>query len=239
MKKSALCCIVITVGMVLVSTDVKAENFQGGLFFVVGSPKGAFSDNVDRNGYGVSVEGLYKKSGFPFGIGLDFMYMNYGSESRNERLSTTIPDLKVRVDNSNNIVGGNIVLRLQPIEGPVSPYIDGLFGFKYLFTETTIKEIKTLAADEEIASSTNFDDITLGYGIGGGVLVRVYISESSGPLQAPVSVYLDLKGRYMYGGDAEYLEEGSIQRVDGEVTYDVRKSRTDIMQYYFGVSVTF
>jgi len=41
------------------------------------------------------------------------------------------------------------------------------------------------------------------------------------------------------GSEADYLRKGSIIREGGDVIYDVKSSRTDLMLYQIGVAVSF
>jgi hypothetical protein len=53
------------------------------------------------------------------------------------------------------------------------------------------------------------------------------------------SLYLDLKARYLFGSEAEYLKEGSVIVENGRVTYDVSRSKTDLLQIHLGVMAYF
>ena len=215
----------------------KLGNF--GVHFTVASPQGEFRDNVDRNGYGISGNGMIGMGLLPMKLGLELGYVRYGSESRREPLSTTIPDVTVRVQNDNNIFLGHILLRVQPPLGPlvkVTPYIDGLIGFNYLFTETKIEDVDKFT---EVVSSTNFDDLTLSYGIGGGLMFKLADLGAPGPGLNIMGILLDIKVRYLYGGEAEYLKKGSIRRENGKVFYDATKSKTDLMLYQLGIVFSF
>ncbi|MBI3111765.1 MAG: hypothetical protein HYZ01_09345 [Ignavibacteriales bacterium] len=50
---------------------------------------------------------------------------------------------------------------------------------------------------------------------------------------------IDLRLRYLSGGDAQYLKEGSIRRENGRVVYDIKRSKTDLLSLQISVSVTF
>jgi len=45
--------------------------------------------------------------------------------------------------------------------------------------------------------------------------------------------------RYIIGGEAEYLKEGSITFEDLNVYYDVSKSKTDLMTAHIGLAFEF
>lgn len=166
-------------------------------------------------------------------IGINVGFLNYGSESRLEPFSSTIPDVTVNVDRSNNIINFHLLLQIAPQTGIIRPYFETLFGGSYIFTETSIKSRGT----EEVASSTNFDDIAWSYGAGGGLLFQVHSSDN--PDDDVSSVFIDLKARYLFGSEADYLKEGSVKINNGNVTYDVSKSKTDLLTAHIGVVIYF
>jgi hypothetical protein len=207
---------------------------QASVDLTLGVPTGEFGDNIDHPGFGLDLSGGIGLGPAPIQIGLAGTFLIYGIESRSEPFSTTIPDVRVDVETTNSIVMGHLYLRIQPTEGVVQPYAEGLFGFKYLFTSTSIKN---RGSGEEVASSTNFDDIAASYGFGGGLDFRVYngVREDGGRKV----VLVHLGARYLLGGNAEYLKRGSIRRENGEVTYGVSRSRTDLIQPQLGVTFQF
>jgi hypothetical protein len=192
---------------------------QAGLSFTLGFPMNEFKDNMNRTGFGGSIEALLVKSG-PASFGLNFGYLNYGNESRRERFSTTIPDVMVDVERTNNLVNFHLLFQIAPPLATFTPYAEGLFGGSYLFTETRIE-----SRDEEVASSTNFDDFAWSYGAGAGMLFHVY----SNPTGEFADLYIDFKVRYLYGSEAEYLKPGSIVIENGQARYSVEKSKTDLL----------
>ncbi len=206
---------------------------QGTLDFILGIPQGEFSEYVDNVGFGVNAFGGIGIGRSPIVIGAEAGFLVYGYENRNEPFSSTIPDVTVRVQTSNNIFLGHFLLRLQPQVGRVQPYLDGLFGFKYLFTQTSIENER---GGESIAASTNFDDFALSYGAGGGLKIQLY----DGPIgkeQKWARMSMNLGIRYLFGGEAEYLQKGSIRRANGDVTYDVDRSQTDLLMPQLGITV--
>ena len=61
-------------------------------------------------------------------------------------------------------------------------------------------------------------------------MFEVYRNENDG-----TSFFIDLKARYLLGTEAEYLKEGSVVVENGQVTYEVSKSKTDLLTVQFGV----
>lgn len=224
----------------LYAQSVKGQpRFGGAGHFLLGFPQGEFKDNVDRIGYGVSGEFLYSFDPTPVKIGASLGFLIYGRETREEPFSTTIPDVTVDVTTSNNVLLGHFLIRLQPRVGAIRPYLDGLVGFNYLFTQTKIESQE--GQEQDIATSTNFDDFAFSYGGGGGIMIKVYDGTkkrkpSKGGLAA---VLVDARVRYLKGSKAEYLKEGSIGREDTEVTYDVIKSNTDLLTVQIGAIFEF
>ncbi len=237
-----------------ISSSVLSAQDEGyvdaGAGFQMGFPSGEFKDAIDRNSYGIGAHIGYNLGSLaPVMLGLDFGVMTYGNERRQEPFSSTIPDVTVEVERDYNIVQGHFLLRLGPNEGVIRPYLDGLIGFNYLYTNTTIQNKGN--ADEEIASSVNLDDFTFSLGGGGGLMVRVY-SDLGDNAETPKKrrsdegiheAFISLDVRYLSGSEAEYLKPGSvtIEEVDNKpvVRYDITRSRTDMIVGRIGVTLLF
>lgn len=225
------CFLFLSVG----ASSAQSFEFDTGIQFRTGFPQGEFSRNVKNTGLGLGGFFGLQVPDSPVMFGADLGFMIYGLETRKEPFSSTIPDVTVDVETSNNIATGHLFLRLQSPERSIRPYFDALFGFNYLFTRTSIKDEWDESRD--IASSTNFDDITLSYGFGGGLQIRVF----NDPFKENKlsSVFIDLGVRYMTGGEGEYLKKGSIEIVNQDVMMDVIKSKTDLLSFQMGVALAF
>ncbi|KAA3617939.1 MAG: hypothetical protein DWQ05_07795 [Calditrichaeota bacterium] len=212
-----------------------AQHFTTGLNFTLGKPQGDFEKNIDRNGYGGSLFFMGHLPNSPFAAGVEIGILNYGHESRDEPFSTTIPDVTVQVNTDNNAVLSSLFLRLQPQHGFFRPYVAGSIGFSYFYTETSIKD-DDFDDMEDIASTTNFDDFTFSYGGDFGTSVLLYSGSmnKNAEYQRPMEILFDFKARYLNSGEAEYLKQGSIRRENGKVTFDVNRSRTEMITYHFG-----
>ncbi|MCP4685056.1 MAG: hypothetical protein GY867_06350 [bacterium] len=237
--KSILTLIAAIVAIAVSSGAVQAQtNWSGGIHFNGGFPQGDMKDQIDNNAFGIGGQIFYSPKESPLAIGFDLSWMNYGNESRREPFSTTIPDVTVNVETSNNIVQAFFVLRGQMPEGPIRLYGDALAGFNYLYTETQITDSDLF--DENVASSTNQDDAAFAYGFGGGIMVPVYTRKTDGENgKGPLDVLIDGGVRYVAGGEAEYLKKGSIRRENTAVTFDTIKSKTNMMKLHLGVVVRF
>lgn len=206
---------------------------QGDLRFVVGFPQGEFEDNVDNVGFGLDGFFGIGLGRSPIVVGADLGFVVYGFERRSEPFSDNIPDVRVDVETSNSIFLGHLLLRVQPPSGTIQPYFDGLFGLKYFFTETSVEDDN---GSDPIASTTNFDDAALSYGIGGGVEIQVLRGPGGKKLRA---LSINAGARYLLGSEAEYLQEGSIERRDGQVFFTVDRSETTMLLTHLGVTLKF
>jgi len=162
-----------------------------GAGFIVGVPVGEFGDNVDGAG-GLSGHADVALGDSIVSLGVEGSYLLYGTESRRVPLSPTIPDIVVTVDTSNSVALVHGRVRAQPRAGRIRPYADGLLGFSYIATRTSIDE--SIDCDPWGCSSlgaTNLDDFTVSLGAGAGLQV--------GFGAAPHRWKLDLSVRYLAG----------------------------------------
>ena len=212
------------------ATVVQAQDHaQLGIHFMTVAPRGEFSENVTNNGYGISLQGLIRLGPTPFLAGGDLGFVVYGSQTRSEPLSDTIPDIRVRVRTTNGIFLPHFVLRAQPRTGLLRPYVEGLIGLKSLHTRTSLADVDD---DDIVSSDTNLSDSTLSYGFGGGLQIPLTKGREA-------RIMLDTGVRYLRGGRAEYLRKGSIREVNGTLVYDVFSSRTDVLAVQIGVTLHF
>ncbi|HOD67717.1 MAG TPA: outer membrane beta-barrel protein [candidate division Zixibacteria bacterium] len=207
------------------------QNFQAGLHFLAGLPTGQFDDLVGDNAYGIGGHFLWSPPRSPLGLGLSLGFLNFGSESRREPFSRTIPDVRVKVTTSNNMFQGLLFLRTQYRKGDFRPYADALAGFDYFWMETSVKDEDE---SEDIASSTDHDDAAFTYGVGGGVMIRLHSGQSGGK---PFALLLDLGARYLRGGEVEYARHKDI--IEEQVTYDIVTTESDLVVIALGVTGTF
>ncbi|MEW6127886.1 MAG: hypothetical protein AB1757_12680 [Acidobacteriota bacterium] len=222
--------LLLTLGFLGLMASAQAQNYQAGLDFTTVFPVGEFRDNVNNNGYGIGGHFLFGVGNSPVFIGFDGGVAVYGSQSRREILSPSIPELRLKVTTRNNIGWTHFLVRLQPRKGKVRPYSEALVGAKYLFTNTTITDD---FSDEQIAGDTNFSDTTLSAGFGAGVQIELTKTGKRSDIS------LDTGVRYMFGGEADYLKKGSIIRTPGGVFFDVLSSRTDTVTLKVGITFRF
>jgi hypothetical protein len=238
MKRILLLCVILALASASFARGGSSAKGLGGLSLTFALPQGEFKESIDRMGFGFNGYAAYQPIPY-FAIGAGFAMLIYGSETRTEPFSTTIPDVFVDVTTSNNIMQGHLLMRFMGNNAYVKPYIEGRVGFNYLWTDTKIEDI---GDQEEVASSTNFDDIALSYGGGGGLMIKVWdrTRHGGGSKGSASKVFIDLNAIYSIGGSAEYLQEGSVYRgTDGSVLYLISESKTDLLSINVGVSAEF
>ncbi|MCP5052534.1 MAG: outer membrane beta-barrel protein [bacterium] len=215
-----------------------AGHFQGSVDFSLGFPQGELDANIDNTVLGVGVTFGVNLGKSPFMLGVDLGVLNYGNDKHLDYLYGD-PDFAFRVKHSYNILQGLAFLRIQPFKhGTVSPYIDGLLGVNYLWTETSIGDDHGYD-EEEVVIETNYEDTALAYGIGGGLMIRLGKTNKKRTAHRKKNVFIDLRFRYLFGGNAEYLTRGSILADEEGVVYLVSESRSDLFTFQVGVGFGF
>lgn len=211
-------------------------------------PRGEFDVNTDT-GFGFTGSYLYALNpGRTVSIGLGGLFQSYGSTERRAQLSSTIPDITVDVETDNNTAFIQGLFQLKAPTGRVQPYAQGMGGYGWFFTTTSIENPFN---GQTILSDTNQSDGTWIWGGGGGLLVRVYEGKPRSTLSAyevvgaqarePVRAHIDAGARWLGAEEVEYLKEGSLVTEDGEFDIDPRLARSEIelLQYQIAVTVEF
>jgi hypothetical protein len=200
----------------------------GGLF-----PTGAFNDHVSQEGFALGLFFGRRPWNAPVYLGFELSGSFYGYAHRHEFLEG-IPEVRFDVETFNNIIQGLLFLRAQPRRGAVRPFVEGLAGVSYLYTDTTISGHEF--PWDEVGSDTNFSDFTVTAGAGGGLAIHLGWSRVRYPDRPRGETLLDIKVRYMAGGRAKYLKQGSIVVVGDQLTYSYDESATSFITVQAGLS---
>ncbi|HSJ33388.1 MAG TPA: hypothetical protein VK933_18250 [Longimicrobiales bacterium] len=192
-------------------------------------PVGEFRDYV-KHGGGLNVNFAWPvQRGGAFALRADGGFIVYGSETREVCFSQTV-GCRIRLDltTTNSIGYLNIGPQLMLPAGPVRPYINAAIGGSYFGTASSLDGVD--GNDDDFANTTNFDDITLAWAGGGGLLVS--LSRGATP------VLLDLGVRYHGNGEVEYLKKGDIQdNPDGSITITPTRSQANLLTFQIGVQI--
>ena len=216
LKKLILSCVCIFT----LHTAMSQVHLGGGV--LVGVPNGEYAQ------YGGSVGvGFDANIFFPFApkvplfFGVDVGYVSLASNTQNEvlqadvKIGNTVIDviqMPLEITTRNNLLQTHAVLRAKAPLPIVEPYIDGLVGFKYIYTRTKIIDQTDNFQFSEpdnnvINASTSQQDFVFSYGGGGGMMVNI------GP-----NAKLDFRFVYLLSAEAEYYTKEDIDNITVEFT---------------------
>ncbi len=202
------------------------RRFRFGAKPVSGIPVGDFGDRVGTSP-GVGFEFTSRVGRIPISVGAEFGYVLYGKETRRLQLTPAVPEVLTNVSTKNNLLQTHALVRAQPRAGRVRPYVEGLLGFRHVFTSTSFRN-----GDEGSSGSTHLSDSAPSVGGGGGVTIGLVSGRN-------VGLHLDIGLRYLTGGDAEYLTKGAITRDETGVTLDPTRSAINLVSLQIGVAIDF
>ncbi|MDX1661290.1 MAG: outer membrane beta-barrel protein [Gemmatimonadota bacterium] len=214
---------------------------EGTIGLAVSIPHGELDENTDT-GFGFAGSYTYAlTNNRSVSIGGAASFLTYGNTERRVPLSTTIPDIRVDVETSNNMGFLQGLLQLKAPAGAVNPYGQLSGGLAWFSTTTTLRDTRF---DEEVISDTNQSDATWVLGAGGGLQVHVWTGEpgpgyGNEPPSPPARAYVDVGARYQWGGEVEYLREGSLVTPGGELEIDPVVSEIELTQITLGVTFEF
>lgn len=218
---------------------------QSEVQLVAGLPTGAFGQNVDAQAVGASLFTGGRVPGLPFVLGTELALLQHGSarhlelnhlQEQLERVDFVVPVSVVDVQARRRIAMAHLVARLQPLTGPIQPYVDALLGVKRFVTGTRI-EGDVAFARRDLFNRSRFDDLALSYGAGGGIDVRVF----TGPIgwdDRPGTLSVNVGVRYLFGSESSYMTDETLHWEGGRLTLATVRSRTDLVVPHLGVRVT-
>jgi hypothetical protein len=194
-----------------------------GLSLQVGQAKGQFADYVD---YGGALGGylLFRPNrNGPFGVRLDLMYLNYGSQSHRYPL---VPGIVVDVTTDNQIFQIALGPQLTIGQGALRVYGFGTVGGSFFSTTSGVEG--TDQNNQQFASTTNHADATFSSELGGGVLIRVSRGQP---------VLLDIGARYLRNGRVTYVTKERVTISGNQLIVDPVNSEANLIVYHLGVSI--
>ena len=210
----------------LVAPVAELLRFELGANFEAGIPVGAFGDKVGVSP-GAGVDFTVRLGQTPVFVGTAFDYLRYGTETRRLSVLPAVPEVLSDVNTTNNLVRTHALVRVRPSTGRVRPYAEGLLGFAYVNTTTSVD-----LGENGDAGTTHLGDFAPSFGAGGGVTIEL-LSRDGGRLG------LDIGLRYVTSGEVDYLAPGELQRAGSGVTFEPSRSRAALLGVQIGIAVDF
>jgi hypothetical protein len=189
-------------------------------------PQGEFADFVNTGyGVGANLTFMLDDKGMA-GVRLFGSWIEYGRTT--ETLAFPgLPGLFVDLTTSNSIYSFGVGPEFQLSRGAVRPYLHGAIGLSNFVTSTSAEGTDNT---EPFARSTNFNDWTVAYQGGGGLMFQV--SHGKNP------ILIDAGVRWQSHGRTRYLREGSLdQDGDGDIMIEPVESKTDLLVITAGVQI--
>lgn len=203
----------------------RRATLSGGL--EIGIPIGAFSDSWGLEIVGLSANMAIPMRLLPLSWGFDFGWGHMGGERdivpvNNEFVNATSGELSVR----SNLYSYHGLLRFQPYNGVVSPYVEGLFGLRHF---TTRSEITVEGLSEPLQEQRQRSEFVGSAGWAVGVMV------------APTRVlYFEGRVERLTTGNVTFVDPGSISISDqGTVNYSTISSPTRMVNVHLGIGLRF
>ncbi|HMC97826.1 MAG TPA: hypothetical protein VKG92_09240 [Flavobacteriales bacterium] len=162
----------------------------------------------------------------PFDYGFDFAYAVMGGKNArvNIPVDTVVEEGELTVKSKMYSYMGQV--RLRPLNGRVSPYIEGMIGLRQFTTRTGLD---LDSSTDPVSWDRKANAWTGAYGWAAGVLVGL------GP-----TFYIEGRVERLWGGRASYVDTDSINISDsGEVSYGTLSSATDVVNIHLGIGLRF
>jgi hypothetical protein len=208
--------------------DPRGPAGYAGIAFVDARPVGELGTYFDQ-GFGAQLHGA-----IPLGISGrlflrgDLGFVVYGYEHKRICFGAPVGcRIEADLTTTNNIFFGGVGPELVLATGAVQPYLNASWGFSYFATTSSLGG----SADwGDFAHTTNYDDATFAWRVGGGVRIRL----TSG--RTPVS--LDVGMERHQNGLANFLTEGDIvDNPDGSITLTPHRAEANLTTLRIGVTV--
>lgn len=228
--RTLISALALTLAATTVAQDARLNmgrtpTLGGGL--EIGIPRGSFNDTWGRELVGLSAQLATPMRLLPLSWGFDFGYARMGGEQAvvpvdQEFINATEADLRLNV----NAYSYHGFIRLRPIRGQVSPYVDAMAGLRHFTSRSTVT-VEGLS--EPLEKERRSSDFVGSAGWAAGVMVGV-----SGAL------YVEGRVERLNGGRASYVDPRSIRIAqDGTVDFETLSSGTSTVTVQLGIGMRF
>jgi hypothetical protein len=212
--------------------DKKAVGVHLNGNFQMGIPIDEFSNNLNDVGFGGGGLIVFKIGETPVYAGIELSGMIFDAETIDYTVNIGgfFEDYELKTNNS--IFLGHAVFRFAPtITFPIRPYIDGMVGFKNLYTRTKLINLDDLDQDNNEDSRIDSGDWAFSYGGAIGFQFNIFGNPA---------ITLDLRCAYLPGTNASYLvrKAGSDNEVFDEPidAFEEKSSITTLLMPQLGIT---
>jgi len=203
-----------------------SRELRGELRFIAGVPQRDFKQITGDLGYGASGSVRVPLREIPLQMGVDFGFLFFDGATREFG-----PDAEATVRYDTNVSMAHVIGRYYLHEGTYSPYIDGLVGVKYLFTDARVtrRVLPNLAP----VTGADLNDWAFSYGAGAGLDVALFSEARRFWFNA---LLMSAGARYLFGTEADCIAEET--GATGEVS-TTQCGSTDLFIPQFGLTLQF
>ena len=235
--------LILSLGFAGTAIGQKSVEFEFGAISGIGL--GELGEGINRAAWGISVYGGKPLRGIPFSLGLRLAMANYGSE-RNPDLAGYSPSFPAGVKYKYNLLLTHVVFRWQPRQRFLTPHLEALAGIHCFLTQAytgTRSSVPIIAGDaifvvDENESETLLSGVAPSVGLGGGLKLRLArFGAGRRASGSPLTLFLELQGRYLLGGPARYLKPGGLSFDGDRLIQDRQRTHTNMFCYSIGVSL--
>jgi len=236
-------CALLALGSPAVAWGQNGAEFE--LAFAAGFPVGELEAGIGQTAWGASFYGARQLRGSAVSLGGRLAFSTYGSE-RSEELAGHGPGTPTGVTYRYDLLTAHLVVRVQPRASRLTPFLEVQAGIHHFFTQAydggathfpaVVGDAVVLLQDD--GSSTLRSSVAPSIGVGGGLKLKLFRFGGSRAVgRAPLTLLLDLQGRYLRGGTAEYLAPGGLSYEDDRLVLSRRRSSTDLLFVSLGLAV--
>jgi len=227
----------------IIQSTATAQELELGFNGRMALPQEQFGENINSPGGGLNVFALYRFDDIPFGLGLDFSFMDFGTLSHTLPRNSTENDLSLNIQNSFRTNQAMAITRIHQRSGILQAYVEGLAGFNFFFSETTVTGRGQNSSNTETTQS-EFKNIAFSWGGGAGMLIRLHENRNHGTwIQRRDNLrasFLSIGFRYLHGSEAEYIQDGAFHsNTQNGILNNSRRTSTDLLMVQFGFGFVF
>jgi len=236
-------CALLTLGLPALARGQERAEFE--LALVNGLPLGGLGSGIDGTAWGGSFYGARFVRGTAVSVGGRLAFATYGSD-RSDELRGWSTAAGAGATYRYDVLTAHVVVRVQPRMARLTPYAEAQAGVHCFLTQAYSggsSAVPVLVGDAVMliggdGSKTLLSSVAPSVGVGGGLklrLVRFGGGRAGG--RSPMTLLLDLQGRYLLGGTARYLAPGGLSHQGDRLVLDSRRSSTNLLFLSLGLSL--